>query len=117
MHGKKLILAVIIDVNSQKIAEESIRKSEEKYRDLLETSSVSILEYNLKDNQISYVNPKLLEILGYAKEELLNEDKISVIIHPNDYEKFFRLTEDKELEFRIFDTYLRNNDEKLSKSD
>jgi len=38
-----------------------IKESEEKYKDLLETSTIGILEIELENNSVSYINPKLLE--------------------------------------------------------
>lgn len=37
-------------------------------------------------NKISYVNPKLLEIVGYTKEELKDDSFFYKLIHPEDLE-------------------------------
>ncbi|MFX1402442.1 MAG: PAS domain S-box protein [Promethearchaeota archaeon] len=78
------------------------KQTEEKYRDLLETSTVGILEIDLITRNLSYVNPKLLEITGYEDIETVNRDLLDKIIHPNDLEKLFKSTEEKDLEFRIY---------------
>ena len=77
------------------------KETEAKYRDLLETSTVGILEIDLINRNISYINPKLLEIIGYETIETVNRDLLDKIIHPDDVKKLFRSTEDKDLEFRI----------------
>lgn len=78
------------------------KETEEKYRDLLETSTVGILEIDVVNKNLSYINPKLLEIIGYKNIEKVNQDLIDKIIHPDDIEKIFRSTDEKDLEFRIF---------------
>jgi len=77
------------------------KETEAKYRDLLETSTVGILEIDLINRNISYINPKLLEIIGYETIEAVNRDLLNKIIHPDDVKKLFRSSEDKNLEFRI----------------
>ncbi len=100
---QKLILAVIHDVTTQKQAEEALRRSEEKFRDLLESSSVGVMELDVINKKMTYINPKLLDIIGYNKEEL-NEDIFRHnLVHPKDLIKLLRSNEESELEFRITD--------------
>ncbi|MFX1496346.1 MAG: PAS domain S-box protein [Promethearchaeota archaeon] len=77
------------------------KETEEKYRDLLETSTVGILEYDEINKSLSYINPKLLEIIGYEDIGGVNQDLRDKIIHPDDIEKVFESTDEKDLEFRI----------------
>lgn len=98
---KTFFQAIVQDITKKKEAEEKIRESEEKYRDLLDTSSVGIMEVNLKNKEISYINPRLLNIFGYKHDELKNEEMMVNLIHPDDINKFFKSIEDRELEFRI----------------
>jgi len=92
---KTYFQAIVQDITDKK-------ETEAKYRDLLETSTVGILEIDLITRSLSYVNPKLLEITGYKDIETVNRDLLDKIIHPNDIEKLFRSTEEKDLEFRIY---------------
>ncbi|MFX0042205.1 MAG: PAS domain S-box protein [Candidatus Hodarchaeota archaeon] len=98
---KTFFQAIVQDITKKKEADEKIRESEEKYRDLLDSSSVGIMEVNLVNKAISYINPKLLNIFGYKRDELKNQEMMVNIIHPDDINKFFKSTEDRELEFRI----------------
>ncbi|MFX1411059.1 MAG: PAS domain-containing protein, partial [Promethearchaeota archaeon] len=98
---KTFFQSIAQDITKKKQAEERLRESEEKYRDLLDTSSVGVMEVNLINREISYINPKLLNILGYEREELKTDEIMVKIIHPDDINKFFKSTEDRELEFRI----------------
>ncbi|MBY8984246.1 MAG: PAS domain S-box protein [Candidatus Lokiarchaeota archaeon] len=101
--GKLHILAVLHDITTIKMAEVALKKSREQYRDLLETSSIGILEIDVNKNQIEYINPKLLEIIGYKKEELSDFFIRDRIIHAKDLTKIMENHDEMELEFRITD--------------
>ena len=57
------------DITGRKRAEEALKESEEMFRKPVEHSPVGI--YFVEDNIIRYANPKLAEILGYTRDELL----------------------------------------------
>lgn len=103
MKGQLYILAVIHDTTTQKQAEEALKESEEKFRDLLETSSVGVMELDVINKKLTYINPKLLDIIGFDKEELTEEVFRDYIIHPLDLIKLLRSNEESELEFRVTD--------------
>ncbi|MFW9880642.1 MAG: PAS domain S-box protein, partial [Candidatus Thorarchaeota archaeon] len=103
MKTKTYILAVIYDITTQKIAEEALKRSEEKYRDLLETSSIGVLEFDLINEKLTYINPKLLDIIDYRKEDLTEEIFLNKIIYQKDLTKLLKSNEESEIEFRIFD--------------
>jgi len=91
---KTYFQAIVQDITDKK-------ETEAKYRDLLETSTVGILEIDLINRNVSYINPKLLEIIEYETIEAVNQDLFDKVIHPDDVKKLFRSTEDRDLEFRI----------------
>ena len=62
-------------------AEALLRKSEEKYRQLIEHSNEAILV--AQDGMLKLVNNRLIELLGYSEQELLST-QFHVFIHPND---------------------------------
>lgn len=70
--------AIIHDITERKLAEEALRQSESKYRSLLEQAADGIHTYDLNGNFIE-VNPKLCEMLGYTREELLRLNVKSLI--------------------------------------
>ncbi|MFX1379762.1 MAG: PAS domain S-box protein [Promethearchaeota archaeon] len=103
MKGKTYILAVIHDITALKEVEEAVRKNESKFRDILETSSVGVMELDIVNNKLLYINPKLLNIVGFSKDEL-NEDVFRhYIIHPKDLTKLLKCNEEEELEFQVKD--------------
>jgi PAS domain S-box-containing protein len=68
------------DITGRRRAEEALRRSEEKYRDLFENANDAIF---IVDSDLHYVevNKKAVELLGYSKEELLTM-KITDVIPP-----------------------------------
>ncbi len=105
MKGQSYILAIILDITMQKETENIIKRNEKKFRDILETSSVGVVEFDVVNNRIKYINPKLMEIIGYTENELIDEQFYNKIIHPKDLRKILESAKESELEFRIFDKY------------
>ncbi|HKK21235.1 MAG TPA: PAS domain S-box protein, partial [candidate division Zixibacteria bacterium] len=68
-----------IDITNQKLAEESLRESEEKYRAVLEQSSECIYLMNPETKAILQANPAMQSLLGYTAEEFrtLRADQIA----------------------------------------
>ncbi len=58
------------ELEKRKRAEDELRKSEEKYRLIVETTHEGIVLFNEED-RISYVNEQLAEIMGYKVEEMI----------------------------------------------
>jgi len=95
------IIFTVEDITEKVLTEQKIKDSEEKLRDLLETSTIGVLEIELENNSISYLNPKLLEFIGYQDISIVNEKLLNEIIHPDDLQKLLNSEEGKEIEFRI----------------
>jgi len=68
--GSPMILKMDIDVTERKQAEEKLRDSEEKYRNIVETANEIILITD-KESIITYVNKKMVDMLGYTLEEFI----------------------------------------------
>ncbi|MBL7204902.1 MAG: PAS domain S-box protein [Desulfobacteraceae bacterium] len=66
----------------RKKAEAALRESEEKYRTVVENSLAGI--YVIQDRQFKYVNPRLVEMLGYDRPEDLLGMPFEEVIHPED---------------------------------
>ena len=61
--------------------EESLRKSEEKYRCLVENANEAIVV--AQDGRLVFVNPTALELTGYSEQELMSRPFLD-FIHPDD---------------------------------
>ena len=73
--------AVVHDISERKLAEETIRKSEERYRLLVDHANDGI--FIVQQGKVKFPNPRTLEILGYDLQEL-NELRYMELIHPDD---------------------------------
>jgi len=76
------IVAVGRDITEQKQAEEKLRKSEEKYRLLVESTPNWVWMCDLK-SRITFSNNSVKEILGYEAHEILGKTALS-LIHEED---------------------------------
>jgi len=73
---------LLSEISERKRAEEGLRESEEKYRDLVE--NISEIIYSLdKDGRITYVSPVVKQIGGYSPSEVIGRS-FTEFIHPDD---------------------------------
>ena len=78
--GKKYVFGSFRDITERRKAEEKIKESEDRYRDLVEHSQELICTHDLEGRLLS-VNPWAARILGYAHDDLLRM-KMSDLIAP-----------------------------------
>ena len=86
--GEKLgktnrIVATFEDITDRRRAEESLKKSEERYRLLFESAGEGILI--ARGETIQFANPALLEILGCSEDVITSRPFVS-FMHPDDRE-------------------------------
>ena len=70
----KAILAVNSDVTEHRRMEQAVRSSELRYRRLFESAKDGILILDGNNGQIVDVNPYLIQLLGFSKEEFLGKE-------------------------------------------
>ncbi len=68
-NGIKYVWSSVEDITEQKKAKATLRKSEERYRQIVETAQEGIWLID-ENNYISFFNKKMCEILGYPAEEM-----------------------------------------------
>lgn len=73
---------VVIDISERKQAEAILHESEERFRATFEQAGVAIAQV-AANGQFLRVNPKLCDIIGYKRRELLTKTLVE-ITHPED---------------------------------
>jgi PAS domain S-box-containing protein len=68
--GKRAALGSFMDITERRQAEEALQKSEERYRNILESIQEGYFELDLAGNY-TFVNEANCRFLGYTKEELV----------------------------------------------
>jgi len=80
--------AIIFDITERKRAEEELRESEDRFRNVLDNSLDMIYSMNLQTGKYEYVSPASKQVLGYSPEEFqtLTTDELISLAHPDDTE-------------------------------
>jgi PAS domain S-box-containing protein len=78
-NGKPLLMVGInLDITDRKNAENALKASEKKYRDLLETSGSIIILWS-PDGLIKYINDYGLKFFGYEREEMVGHPVVKIV--------------------------------------
>jgi PAS domain S-box-containing protein len=80
---------MLVDITARKEAEEALRESEERFRNVFESSAVGVAILTL-DARFLQANEAFCQILGYSEEELQALDCAS-LTHPKDVPKMQEL--------------------------
>jgi len=81
--GSRRILTLCRDITDRRRAEKLLKESEDKFRTLTEKSLTGV--YLIQDGLFRYVNPKLTEIFGYRKDELVDKKGPQDLVLPADW--------------------------------
>jgi len=85
--GDKIVGKYVIyrDISARKKAEEKLKESERKYRELVEFADAGIL-IDDRNGHIIYANKRLAQIFGYQKISEFKKLTIQDFVHPEDIE-------------------------------
>jgi PAS domain S-box-containing protein len=84
--GESCVLSITRDITERKRAEEALRESEERFRQVLESLQDVAYRRNLQTDTYDYMSPAQLHVSGYTAEEILSAPAAWVLdrIHPDD---------------------------------
>jgi PAS domain S-box-containing protein len=89
MQEGSLVLSIVRDISKRTRAEEALRKSEEKYRVVLQ--NIQEIVYAVKANgdplrgAVQFVSPRVRDVVGYEPDEFLEDPGLWFrLIHPDD---------------------------------
>jgi len=90
-------LELAVPITDRKKAEEVLRKSEEKYRQIVELSTQGLLIVQGTMPRIVFANSAMSKIFGYSIEELtsFSPQQAMGLVHPDDRELFFKRFEER----------------------
>ena len=70
--GKRVVLGIFRDATTRREAEDAVRKSEERYRNLVESTTDYIWEID-QNGHYTYYTPAVADLLGYAPNEIMGK--------------------------------------------
>jgi PAS domain S-box-containing protein/putative nucleotidyltransferase with HDIG domain len=87
--GTKVIQGVVRDISERREAEQNLRESEERYRELVEKAGAAIL-IDDREGRFKYCNKRLADLFGYTLDEMQTKE-IRSIIHPDDIDRVLKI--------------------------
>jgi two-component system CheB/CheR fusion protein len=98
VENKKIIQCLVRDITQRKQAEEKLKISETRYRSLFESAKDGILVLDAENGSIMEINPYLMDMLGYSKDQLVDKSIWEVGFFKNiidNKDKFLKLQQNK----------------------
>ncbi|MBW4493533.1 MAG: PAS domain S-box protein [Oscillatoria princeps RMCB-10] len=77
----KMLSTIARDITKQKQIEVAVREAERRWRNMLEKVRLFVVGLDCK-GAIEYANPFFLEVVGYAKEEVIGSDWLQTFVPP-----------------------------------
>jgi PAS domain S-box-containing protein len=88
----KDIIAVARDITGKKLAEIALKRSEEKYRGIIENMQLGILEVDLEE-RIKYVNGSFCKMSGFSSDELTGKIARKILLVKEGHKKMVKINE------------------------
>jgi PAS domain S-box-containing protein len=82
------LIGMAVDITQRKLAEETLRESEQKFRTVFREAGVGMIIVSLEGRYLA-ANDTFCDFLGYTEQEL-SQKTIQSITHPDDWPEFSR---------------------------
>ncbi|MEM7551856.1 MAG: PAS domain S-box protein, partial [Bacteroidota bacterium] len=79
INGRYYFSSFVRDITEQKLANEQLKRSEKKYRNIINNMNLGLLEVD-NDENINYANPSFCEMTGYELDEITGKNASSILL-------------------------------------
>ncbi|PVY38726.1 hypothetical protein C8E01_11563 [Pontibacter virosus] len=102
------------EITERRLAEEALKKSEKKYRDLIKYSQAYLCTHDMQGVILS-VNPYLVEMLGYTEEEILGKElkQFFPLLHRQHFPDYLKQFEDNTVVKGILSVLRKDKEERF----
>jgi len=110
-NGKlKEVMAIVRDITAVKESEDRLRRSEEKYRGIIENMELGLLEVG-NNGLILKAYSWFCDMVGYREDELVGQDPLKIFLHPNDHQLMEEQTANRSRgQAGVYETRLKRKD-------
>lgn len=103
--GEKVIIGAFYDISERKQAEDALKESEERFRQLTDTIDEAFWMTDPKKGEVIYVNPKFEDIYGKDYVSIYKDiDSWLKNVHPDDHAKMKKAAK-KQLKHKVEEQY------------
>ncbi|MGH7298108.1 MAG: PAS domain S-box protein, partial [Polyangiaceae bacterium] len=78
------VASIVDDITERHLAEEALKRSEARFRTLIENAPDAISVYPPDDRRLVYANPAFASLLGYDVPDEILGTPIDALVHPDD---------------------------------
>ena len=110
--GQTLVLGIAHDITDRKNNEQTVQKSEQKFRGLFKYNPEAAVYLDL-DFKVLDVNPRFCQLFGYSKEEAKNGKLNDLIVPENLVDEAERLDKDAQNGYASHDSFRKRKDGSL----
>ena len=79
VHGIQMFVGILRDVSERKLAQEALRRSEQRYRRIVETAREGVWVHDV-EGRTTFVNARMAEMLGYTVGDLEGRPVIDFVV-------------------------------------
>ncbi|MDA3943055.1 MAG: PAS domain S-box protein [Bacteroidetes bacterium] len=101
--GNNIVATISQDITSRKLTEDALNFSETRYRRLFESAKDGILILDAETGKITDVNPFLIKMLGYSREEFIEKSIWEIGTFQDIYENKEKFLELQQKEYVRYD--------------